>query len=261
MNKYITYINNFKNYKYLLLLLTRSHISKKYRGSFLGILWSLLNPLFQMIVLTLIFSTLFKNHIDNFPLYMITARLIYEFFSMGTNGAMKSIVDSSSLIKKVYIPKYLITISKVLADFIIFLISLIDLLIVMLITGADFTINLIYVPLYLFLLFVFTTGISLILSTITVFFRDIEHLYGIFIMILMYFSAIFYPANIIPQRFQFVLQANPIYQFITGFRQVIYYGQPIELMNLLYCFIAGAISIVIGLVVFERNQHKFILHV
>lgn len=227
----------------------------------MGILWSLLSPLLQMVVLTLVFSSLFENDIENFPLYMIVGRLIYEFFSTGTSGTMKSIIDSSDLIKKVYIPRYLITLSKVLADFFIFLISLIDLLIVMIVTGADFTINLIYAPVYLFLLLIFTTGVSLILSTVTIFFRDIEHLYGIFIMVLMYFSAIFYPAEIIPEKYQFVLHANPVYQFITGFRQIIYYGQPIDLMNLLYCFVISIICFVVGLFVFERNQHKFILHV
>ncbi|PAD30611.1 ABC transporter permease [Paenibacillus sp. 7523-1] len=261
MDKYSVYFHNFKKYNYLLALLTRNHISKKYRGSILGIFWSLLNPLLQMVILTLIFSSLFGNQIDNFPLYMISARLVFEFFSTATNGTMKSIVDSSDLIKKVYIPKYLITISKVLAEFIIFLISLIDLLVVMFITGTDVTINFIYVPLYLVLLLIFTTGVSLMLSTITIFFRDVEHLYGVFVMTLMYFSAIFYPADIVPEKYRFILELNPIYQFISGFRQIVYYGQPIELDNIVYCFVAGVLSLVIGLFVFEKNQHKFILHV
>lgn len=258
--KYLVYFNNFKKYSYLLSLLTRNHISKKYRGSVLGIFWSLLSPLLQMIVLTVVFSSLFKNEIENFPLYMIAGRLIYEFFSTATSGTMKSIVDSSALIKKVYIPRYLITLSKVLADFFIFLISLVDLLIVMLITDADFTFNLLFTPLYLLLLLMFTMGVSLILSTVTIFFRDIEHLYGIFIMVLMYFSAIFYPAEIIPDKFQFIVHVNPLFQFISGFRQLIYYGQPVDLMNLLYCFVVSVISFFVGLYVFEKNQHKFILH-
>ncbi|SCY96665.1 ABC-2 type transport system permease protein/lipopolysaccharide transport system permease protein [Paenibacillus polysaccharolyticus] len=260
MDKYLSYYTNFKKYNYLLILLTQNHISKKYRGSVLGIFWSLLNPLLQMIVLTLIFSSFFGNQISNFPLYMISARLVFEFFSTATNGTMKSIVDSSDLIKKVYIPKYLITSSKVLAEFIIFLISLIDLLIVIFITGADININFIYVPLYLLLLFIFTTGVSLVLSTITIFFRDIEHLYSVFVMTLMYFSAIFYPAEIVPEKYRFILEMNPLYQFISGFRQIVYYGQPIELYNLLYCIVAGIVSLSIGLFVFEKNQHKFILH-
>lgn len=261
MDKYLAYINNFRKYSYLLALLTKNHISKKYRGSSLGILWSLLNPLLQMVVLTLIFSTLFKHNIDNFPLYMISGRLVYEYFSTATNGAMKSIINSSALIKKVYIPKYLITLSRVLAEFIIFLISLIDLLAVMLFTGAHFTVNFIYAPLYLALLMLFTTGVSLILSTVTIFFRDIEHFYGIFIMVLMYFSAIFYPASIIPHRFQFILQMNPIYQFIAGFRDAVYYGQSVDSLNLLYCFTVAIVSLILGLIVFERNQDKFILYV
>lgn len=261
MNKYLIYYQNFKKYRYLLLLLTRNQISKKYRGSILGILWSLLNPLLQMVVLTLIFSSLFKNHIENFPLYMISGRLIYEFFANGTSGTMKSIVDASALIKKVYIPKYLVTISRVLAEFVISLVALIDLVIVMLITKADFSVNILYAPIYLIFLLMFTTGISLLLSTVTIFFRDIEHIYSIFIMMLMYFSAIFYPENIIPQRFQLILQANPIYQFIDGFRNAVYYGQTLDTINLLYCILVGVFSFIIGLFIFEKYQHKFVLHI
>lgn len=261
MNKYKRYYLNFKKYYYLFTILVKRDIKKKYKGSALGILWSLLNPLLQMAVLTIIFSTLFKRNIENFPLYMITGRLVFEFFSSGTTTAMKSIIHSAALIKKVYIPKYIMTLSRVLSNFIIFSISLLDLLLVMIFTGADFTINLLYIPVYLLFLLVFTSGVSLILATIATFFRDIEHLYGVFTMMLMYFSAIFYPVEIIPDKFQTLLQFNPLYHYISGFRQIVYNGASPEIGNLLICFGLATISIVIGLVVFERNQDKFIFYI
>lgn len=261
MNKYKRYYLNFRKYSYLLTILIKRDIKKKYKGSFLGILWSLLNPLLQMVVLTIIFSTLFKGNIENYPLYMITGRLVFQFFSLGTNAAMMSIIVSAALLKKVYIPKYIMTISKVLSNFIIFSISLLDLLLVMIITGADFTVYLIYAPIYLLLLLIFTSGVGLILATIAIFFRDIEHLYSVFTMMLMYFSAIFYPAEIIPQKYQSLLQLNPLYHYISGFRQIVYVGVPPEFSNLLICLMIAIVSFIIGLIVFERNQDKFIFYI
>ncbi len=261
MDRYITYFRNFKKYSYLLTILVKRDIKKKYKGSTLGILWSLLNPLLQMTVLTIIFSTLFHNEIRNFPLYMIAGRLFFDFFSSGTNTAMRSIYGSANLLTKVYLPKYIMTLSRVIANFLIFCISLLDLLLVMIFTGAEFTIHLVYVPLYLILLLLFTSGVSLILATLATFFRDIEHLYGVFTMMLMHFSALFYPANIIPAKYHFLLQLNLLYYYISGFRQIVYNGGSPDFINLISCLIIAIISFVIGLIVFEKNQDKFIFYI
>lgn len=257
----MTDLSNFQKYYYLLTILVKKDVKKKYKGSFLGILWSLLNPLLNMIVLTIIFSSLFNRSIENFPVYLLSGRLLFGFFSSSTNTAMKSIIFSANLIKKVYVPKCVIVISKIISNFIFFLISLIDLVIIMLATRAEVTLNAICAPIYLLLLFIFTCGVGLILATTTVFFRDIEHLYGVFITVLMYSSAIFYPPEIIPDKYQFILTINPLYYFIEGFRQIVYYGLPLELSNLLFCIVISGISMIIGILVFGRNQDKFIFHI
>ncbi|KJS77130.1 MAG: ABC transporter [Desulfotomaculum sp. BICA1-6] len=257
----MTYLKNFKKYHYLLTILVKKDIKKKYKDSVLGILWSLLNPMLNMIIITIVFSTLFNRHIDNFPVYVLSGMMTFEFFSSGTNSSMNSIITSANLIKKVYIPKYIFTLSKTISSFIFFLVSLIVLAIIMLFTKANVNLNLLYAPIYLLLLFIFTCGISLILSTIIVFFRDIEHLYGVFVRALMYASAIFYPAEIIPPKYQFILTLNPIYHFIEGFRFAVYYGLPLNYKNLLICFVIASISMIVGILVFEKNQDKFILHI
>lgn len=261
MKRYIKYLKTFQRYSFLFSLLVKKEVKKKYKGSFLGILWSLLNPLLHMIVLTLVFSTLFGTRIENFPVYMLSGFLLFNFFSSSTMSSMKSILFASDLIKKIYIPKYIITLSTITSNFIFFLISLIDLILVMLITKAEITINIIYAPIYVFLLFIFSCGISLILATVTVFFRDIEHIYGVFITALHFASAIFYPADIIPQKYQFVLSFNPIYYFIEGFRNTVYFGVAPHMYNLLICFFLAIISLIIGILVFEKKQDKFILHI
>lgn len=260
IQRYTTYFNTFKRYRYLLTLLVKKDIKKKYKGSFLGILWSLLNPLLIMVILTIVFSTVFKFSIDNFPVYILSGRLLFEFFSSSTTSSMKSIISSANLIQKVYIPKYIITLSKVISNFVFFLISLIDLLLIMIITKADITVYILYAPLYLLLLFFFVIGVSLILATITVFFRDIEHLYGVFTTGLMYASAIFYPAEIIPDKYQFILKLNPVYYFIKGFRDAVFYGTPLDINNLIICFVIAFVSMIVGIQVFEKKQDKFILY-
>lgn len=261
MKKYMTYLMTFKKYYYLLTILVKKDLKKKYKDSFLGILWSLLNPLLNMIVITIVFSELFKSNVDNFPVYMLSGVLLFGFFSSSTSASMKSVILSANLISKVYIPKYIITISNIISNFIFFAISLIDLVFIMVVTKAAITINIIYAPGYLLLFFLFSCGISLILATITVFFRDIEHIYGVLTTVLMYASALFYPAEIIPDKYQFILTLNPVYYFIKGFRDVVYSGSTLDINNLLICLIIAVTSMIIGIVVFEKNQDKFILYV
>lgn len=247
-------------YKYLLKLLVRKEIKKKYKESFLGILWSFINPLLNMIILTIIFSTLFNRTIENFPVYLLSGLLLFNFFSTSTTASMKSIITSANLIKKVYIPKYIFPVSKIISNFIFFTISLIVLLLIMIVTRANITINVVYAPIYLLLLFIFSSGIGLILATITVFFRDIEHLYDVCMTALRYASALFFPAEIIPDKYQFILTLNPIYYFIKGFRDVVYSGVALDLYNLFMCFVLAVISMFIGIIVYKKNQNKFILY-
>jgi len=259
--KYITYFKNFNKYKYLLSLFVKRDIKRKYKGSYLGILWSMMNPLLQMIVLSIVFSTLFDSDIDNFPVYMLCGYLIFQFFSMSTMQALGSIVHSAHLISKVYLPKYIVTISTIISNFIFFLISLVVLLVVMLVTNADITVNVLYVPLYLILLFFFCCGLSLILATAMVFFRDIEHIYSVIMTIISFTSAIFYPTSIIPDEFKIVLELNPILYYIEGFRQILYNGLSPDIYNLLVCFGISVVTMILGLVIFEKNQRKFILYI
>lgn len=260
MNRYIIYWKTFQKYKYLLSLFVRRDIKRKYKGSYLGILWSLLQPLFHMLVLTLVFSTLFNRDIENFPVYLLCGLLLFQFFSKCTNQSMRSVISAASLIKKIYLPKYITTLSSIISNFIFFLISLIVLVLIMIATQASVTWSILFAPVYLLIFFFFCCGVSLILATINVFFRDLEHIYGVFIIALHFSSAIFYPPEIIPEKYQFILILNPLYYFIDGFRDIVYFGTIPSLMNIFVCISLAFVSMIIGIVTFERCQDKFILH-
>ena len=202
------YVQNFNKYTFLLTELIKRDISGKYKDSTLGLFWSFLNPLLSMIVLTMVFSLIFANTIENFPVYLLSGKLVFDLFANATTGAMDSIKANSEIIKKIYVPKYMFAVGIVCSEFINFLISLVVLVAVMIFTGAPFHFALIYSPIPLFFLLVLTMGVGLILATATTFFTDIKYLYGVLVMLLSFMTPLFYPIDIIPQQFLFAYKLN-----------------------------------------------------
>ncbi len=267
------FIDNFRKYVYLLGELVKKNIKLRYRRSYLGMLWTLIEPLLTMIVLSVVFGGLLgRNSHDEafqgvpFPVYVLTGRLLYSFFSSATNSAMKSIRSNSSMIKKVYVPKYIYPFSGILANFIIFLISLVVLLGVMiffLATGsyeAPINAYMITSLIPLVNLFVLSMGVGMILSTLCVFFRDIEYLWSVMLMLIMYCSAIFYYADHMSAGTQKLVKLNPLFGVIHNFRRS-FFGQPFDMVLLLYTTVFAVVTLVVGLVVFYRKQDSFILHI
>lgn len=247
--------------RFILSELVKKGIRLKYRRSYLGILWSLLEPLLTMIVLTIVFGTLMGEHDRSFPVYILSGRLLYGFFSQSTTAALKSIRANSSIIKKVYVPKMLYPLSSILFNFIIFMISLIVLALVSVVLGVYPTFYLIQVVVSLIVLLLLSLGCGLILSTIGVFFRDMEYLWTVALMLIMYTCAIFYRANrLLTSKWGFVLKANPLFCVIQTFRSAIF-GEMMNMKYLLYALGFSIISIIIGVVAFKKNEDKFILEI
>lgn len=261
VKRFLLYLQNFIKYKYLFNQLVVRDIKLKYRRSFLGIIWSLINPLMMMIVLTIVFSTLFRRNIPNFPVYLLSGKLLFDFFSQSTKASMKSIRSNTGLLKKIYIPKYLFPLSAVFSTYITFLISLIVLILVMIVTNVQININILFGFLPLLYILIFAVGSGLILSTISVFFRDIEHLYEVILLAWMYLTPLFYPAEIVPQKFQILLKINPLYYMITMFREAILYGRMPSIEYNLISILIAIITLIIGLIGFYKKQDHFILYV
>lgn len=255
------FLLNFNKYKYLLSELVKRDIKIKYRRSVIGIFWSFLNPLLTMMVLTLIFSTIFKTNIANFPVYFLTGMIIFDLFAKGTNGAMRSIRSNASIIKKVYVPKYMYSLGVALSELVNFSLALIVLFLVMIYTGTAFTPYILTAILPILLLLMFTIGVGLMLATVTVFFRDIEHLYGVFLTLLMYGSAIFYPVEIIPESVRFLFFYNPIFVYISLCRDSFLYGKAFDPNILLFGAVSAVIALVLGIILFYKYQDKFILYI
>ncbi len=255
------HVKNFMRYRFLLVELVKKVIKLKYRRSYLGIVWSLVEPLLEMIVLAIVFGTLLGNEDPTFPVYILTGRLLYSFFSQGTKASLTSIRRNASMIKKVYVPKYLYPLSAVLSNYIIFAISLVVLVLVALILGVYPTVYIFAVFVPLVLLLILTLGTGMILATLGVFFRDLEYLWNVGLMLVMYTCAIFYyPERILESGYSWILKLNPLYCVISLFRDSVF-GRPLDVQMLLYASVVSVAALVTGLIIFRKNQDKFILHI
>lgn len=257
----IPYFQKLKKYQPLLFQLVRRDFLSKYKRSVLGVLWSLLSPLLTMLILTAVFSTLFRYDIENFPVYLLSGQIVFSMFSEITNMCMSSVLGAASLMKKVSVPKYIFPLSRAISSLINFAFSFVALLLVMMVTRAPFHPQMLYVIVTVFYAFVFSTGIGLILSAAVVFFRDITYLYGLFLTAATYFTPLFYPISIIPDNLRWIISLNPLYHFVECFRTCAIYGGIPSLWQNLVCSLLALLSLGMGLFVFYRQQDRFILYV
>lgn len=249
-----------RSYKYLLKTLVIRDFKVRYKASVLGVVWSFLNPLLMTFVYLFVFSTIFQSSIPYFVVYLMSGIILYNYFSEATNLGLQSIIGNAGLITKVYIPKYIFPISKAISSSINMVISMIPLFIMMAITGVPFRKSLLLIPFVIANIIVFSIGVSLILSAIAVFFRDIQFLWTIALTVLNFFSPIFYPESIIPVRFIKVYHINPIYQYLYFLRTITIGGISPSFMNYIYCVLASLSALLFGLWIFRKMQDKFILY-
>lgn len=251
----------FKKDWFILTSLVSKDFKLKYRRSALGVLWSVLNPLLMMIVLTAVFSTVFRFQIENFALYLILGQTLFGLMSDATSGAMSSIIDSASLIKKIRINKILFPLEKVAFALVNFVISLIAVVAVMLFFQVVPTLNLLFLPLLLVYVFVFSLGLGLLISALSVFFRDVMHLWSVVLTAWTYATPLFYPIEILPDFLAPLMQYNPMYHYVTYFREIALWGMTPSLTENLICIGFAVVALVLGYAVFRAKEKKFILYV
>lgn len=256
-----TYIQNFKKYQPLLNELIARDIKTKYRRSLLGVLWTILNPLLMMVVLSVVFSNLFRFDIEYFPVYLLSGQLIFNFFSESTTNAMSAIIANGPLIKKIYVPKYMFVLSRIFSSTINLLASFTALICVMLVMRVrlHYTVLLSWIPLGLIVFF--SLGVGLILAAITVKFRDIMHLYSVFTTALMYLTPVIYPMSILPEWLEKIVLLNPITNILMMFRNLMIYGTVPTVLSLILGIAEVIVVLILGVYVFYKNQDDFILNI
>ncbi len=257
------FINDMKRFSPLLKNLVTKDFKLKYRRSVLGVAWSVLNPLFTMLIITTVFGTLLKIQIENFATYYIVGFSIWNFFSEATSLSLGSVISAAPLIKKVYIPKYIFPIEKCLFALVNFAFSLIAVAIVMICQGVVPAITTLLCPIPVLYCFIFVCGASLFLSAATVYFRDVQHLYSVFLTALMYLTPIIYPLSLLDGHAVVakIVRLNPMTHYVEYFRNLIMYNTVPGLKENLVCIGFAVIMFAIGTFVFKKAEGKFILHI
>lgn len=262
--------NEVEKDRFILKQLVTKDFKIKYRRSFLGVAWSVLNPLLMMIVMAVVFSTIFAQGRNGtvspelYPLYLIVGNVTFSVMSESTNQALMSIIWASSLLKKVKVHRWVFPVQKVLFSLVNFGFSLIAVAIVMIWFHIVPTWHLILLPVCLFLLMLFCMGLGMMLSALTVFFRDIMHLWSVVITAWTYLTPIFWTTDFIgqmPHVVRIIMYANPMYNYIQFMRDIFLFQTTPTFFTVGMCVAWAVVALVLGYVVFHSSEHKFILYI
>jgi len=249
-------IREIRRYKYLILQLTRRDILARYKRSFLGVAWTMLNPLGMMIILSVVFSQLFSS-VKSYPAYILSGLIAWNFFAQSTNAAMSGLVWGGSLIQRIYIPRTAFGVSAVGTALVNLVFSIVPLIFVMLVTHTAIHISILFLPVSILLLACFSLGIGLILSTMAVYFPDVAEMYQIILLAWFYLTPIIYPEEILPPNLHWILALNPMYYLVNLFRLPLLEGRIPTFEEILPAAICGIGALVFGWIFFTSKSDEF----
>ena len=247
-------------YRELIWALAMKELKIRYKRSFLGFLWALLNPLLQMVVLSLVFSTVMRIPIPHYAVFLISVLIPWTFFSQSLLYAADSIVNNSDLIKKVKVPKVIFPVAALTSNMINFLLSLIPLFLIVVVLGNPVYATWLYLPVPLLSLTLLTLGASFFVAALNVYYRDVAHILTIVLQLWFYLTPIIYPIETFG-KYRWVLKLNPVMYSLNGFRMGVYAGGLPSASSILASFACGLIALVIGYSIFRKNQDQFVYYV
>ena len=253
-------MNVFKglyDYRELIKTSVKKDIGGKYKHSFLGVLWSFVNPLLQIIVYAIVFPLIMRNNIEYYVVFMVCGLIPWNYFSTVINRASFTMIENGNIIKKVYFPREILPLSVVTSETVTFLISSIIIIAFTIGYGLGITINILFYPILLLIQFVLLLGISLFVSSITVYFRDLQHFIGVLLQLFFYATPIVYSIDAIPENFTWIFKFNPMTYIIEGYRDIFYYQTIPEMGTLLIVLLIGIVLCITGYMVFNKLQKKF----
>lgn len=252
-------IKELYSYREMMSSLIHKELRGKYKGSVLGFFWSLLIPLFQLLIYTLVFSVFMKSQIDKFYIFLFVALVPWFFFQGCISGGALSIIQQKNLVQKIYFPRMVLPISYSISCFINMLLSFIIVFIALFISGIGLEITVLwYLPIIMAIEFIMGIGGALLFSALTVYFRDLEYILNIVTMAWMYMTPILYPMDQIPEEVRGALYFNPMTSVVIAYRDILYYQKAPDLKTLVYAIVWGLITLCIGYVAFQKLQKNFV---
>ena len=251
-------IKDLYDYREMLYNLVRKDLKARYKGSFLGFLWTFLNPLLQLIVYTIVFSTIMRVNIDKFYIYLFVGLIPWIFFTTSIQTGVVSIMMNKDLIKKIYFPRIILPISTVNSAFMNMLYSMIVLIATLLVSGIGISKYILLLPIAMIMQYILVLGMIFILSALNVYFRDLEYILNIIIMVWFYLTPIVYSMDMIPIHARKWFYLNPMTNIIAFYRDILYYKRMPSFESFSWILLYGTIMIVVGYFVFEKLQKKFV---
>lgn len=248
---------NLYEYRELLKSSIKKDVGGKYKNSVLGVLWSFLYPLLQIAVYAIVFPLIMRSNMENYTVFVCCGLIPWNFFSTAISRSSFTMIENGNILKKVYFPREILPISVVTSEAVNFVISTIIILAFVLGTGMGLTWYVIFYPVILVIQYILLTGISLFVSSITVYFRDLQHFIGIALQLLFYATPIVYATNIIPESYQWILRLNPMTFIIDGYRSIFYYQQQPDFISLGITLLVSLILCVVGYLLFSKLQKRF----
>lgn len=248
---------NLYEYRELLKSSIKKDVGGKYKNSVLGVLWSFLYPLLQIAVYAIVFPLIMRSNMENYTVFVCCGLIPWNFFSTAISRSSFTMIENGNILKKVYFPREILPISVVTSEAVNFVISTIIILAFVLGTGMGLTWYVIFYPVILLIQYILLIGISLFVSSITVYFRDLQHFIGIALQLLFYATPIVYATNIIPESYQWILRLNPMTFIIDGYRSIFYYQQQPDFISLGITLLVSLILCVVGYLLFSKLQKKF----
>jgi homopolymeric O-antigen transport system permease protein len=245
-------------YRQMIVSLVRKDLRGRYKGSVLGFLWTFINPLLQLMVYTMVFSVILRAGIDKYYLFLFVALIPWIFFSGSVTAGSSCILSQKDLVKKIYFPREVLPIAHVTTCFVNMLLSFIVIFCVIAVSGTSINLMAIcYLPVIMIVEYILALGMTMIFSALTVYFRDLEHILGIFVMAWQFLTPIMYSIDIVPENIMPIFMANPMTPIIIAFRDILYYGRIPDIGTLLHAFILGIVTLFIGYLVFDKLQKHF----
>lgn len=229
----------------------------KYKKSFLGVLWSFLNPLFQLLIYALVFPFILRVDVENYTMFLIVALIPWNFFNMTIIQSAASIVTNGGIIKKVYFPRIILPISVVTSNLINFFITSVIVLSALFISGIGVGSAILVLPFVILIQYILQLGFAFILSSITVYIRDIEYLMNLLTMLLFYMTPIVYSADMIPSKFLPIFNLNPMFHIVSYYREILYYQRIPSFASLLLVFLVAVLFLIFGYLIFKKCEKRF----
>lgn len=254
----MTVFKELYNYRELLKTNIKKDIRGKYKGSWLGIMWTFLNPLLMLAVYAFVFPYILRVNVENYTIFMIVALIPWNFFTTAIQTGTGCVVANGNILKKVYFPREIIPISVTTSQLVNFLITCLIMFVFILVSGVGFSIHILLLPLLILIQYILTLAFNFVLSALTVYAHDIDHFVSVALTLGFYATPIVYLSNMLPESFQWVMKVNPMAVLVESYRAILYYHKMPDFLILGIWIVISIILLILGYLIFKKLEKSFV---